>query len=202
MRKRIVAAAAGLAVLCVPVVAVAQPVEGDHKHGLYTATANDLEPYEERYLEVRERYVDEFDQRSAGRDIVRDGFRERGGDVREPTRQEVVASTERMQRALNPPAPAVEPETPTEAPVAAEAPAPESSGGALSATAQCESGGDYSAVDPSGTYHGAYQFDQQTWDAYAPEGYAGTNPAAAPPAVQDAAAASVDYNAWPNCPSP
>jgi hypothetical protein len=201
MRRRIAAAAAGLAVLCVPAVAVAQPVEGDHKRGLYTATANDREAYEERYLEVRERFVDEFGAREAGRDIVRDGFRERGGDVREPTRPEVVRSTERMQRALNPPPPAVEPDAAPEAVPAAETPA-ESSGGALSATAQCESGGDYSAVDPSGTYHGAYQFDQQTWDAYAPQGYAGTNPASAPPAVQDAAAASVDYNAWPNCPSP
>jgi hypothetical protein len=204
MRKRIAAAAAGIAVLWVPVVAVAQPIEGDPKQGLYTATerdaTNERTPYEERYLEVRERYVDEFGQRAAGRNIVRDGFRERGGDVREPTRQEVVRSTERMVGALKPPAPAVEAEA-ADVP-AAEAPAVESSGGALSATAQCESGGDYSAVDPSGTYHGAYQFDQETWDAYAPEGYAGTNPASAPPAVQDAAAASVDYNAWPNCPSP
>ena len=63
---------------------------------------------------------------------------------------------------------------------------------------QCESGGSYTAVNPAG-YYGAYQFDQSTWDAYAPSGYQGTNPAAAPPAVQDQAAASVPYDAWPNC---
>ena len=58
--------------------------------------------------------------------------------------------------------------------------------------------GSHTAVNPAG-YYGAYQFDQSTWDAYAPSGYQGTNPAAAPPAVQDQAAASVPYDAWPNC---
>lgn len=194
MRNRIAVAAAGLAMLGAPAVGVAQPVQGHHKQELYTA--NDRQPYEERYLQVHERYVDEFGAREAGRNIVRDGFRERGGDVRPPSRSEVVRSTEHMERALNPPkaAPAAEPEP--EAPTASA-----STGGAMSATAQCESGGDYGTVNPAG-YYGAYQFDQQTWDAYAPEGYAGTNPASAPPAVQDAAAASVDYDAWPNCPSP
>lgn len=64
----------------------------------------------------------------------------------------------------------------------------------------CESGGSggYSA-DTGNGYYGAYQFDQTTWDAYAPEGYAGTNPASAPPEVQDAVAAAVPYDAWPNC---
>jgi hypothetical protein len=201
MRNRIAAAAAGLALLCVPAVVAGQPtVEGDSKQELYAATdRNERAPYEERYLEVRERYVEEFGVREAGRDLVRDGYRTQSGNVRAPTRAEVVRSTERMQRALNPPEQrVVETDSTAEAP--AEAPAA-STGGALSATAQCESGGDYSAVNPAG-YYGAYQFDQQTWDAYAPQGYAGTNPASAPPAVQDAAAANVDYNAWPNCPSP
>jgi Transglycosylase-like domain len=73
-------------------------------------------------------------------------------------------------------------------------------GGAIasSSTAQCESGGSYTAVNPAG-YYGAYQFDQQTWDAYAPSGYQGVNPASAPPAVQDQAAANVPYDAWPSC---
>lgn len=34
-----------------------------------------------------------------------------------------------------------------------------------SALAQCESGGNPSIVDASGTYHGLYQFDVQTWRA-------------------------------------
>jgi Transglycosylase-like domain len=53
-------------------------------------------------------------------------------------------------------------------------------------------------VNPAG-YYGAYQFDQSTWDAYAPSGYQGVNPAEAPPSVQDATAASVPYDAWPSC---
>ena len=32
-----------------------------------------------------------------------------------------------------------------------------------SALAQCESGGNPSVIDPSGNYHGLYQFDVQTW---------------------------------------
>jgi hypothetical protein len=33
----------------------------------------------------------------------------------------------------------------------------------LRSTRLCESGGDYQAVDQSGTHTGAYQFDDQTW---------------------------------------
>lgn len=64
----------------------------------------------------------------------------------------------------------------------------------------CESGGSGGyAADTGNGFFGAYQFDQSTWDAYAPEGYDGMNPATAPAAVQDAAAAAVPYDAWPNC---
>jgi hypothetical protein len=60
----------------------------------------------------------------------------------------------------------------------------------------CESGGDYSANTGNGFY-GGYQFDSGTWDAYGDPKYAEASDA--PPAVQDAAAASVPYDAWPNC---
>ena len=133
---------------------------------------------------------------AAGRNIVSDGYLEKTGDVHAATKAEVVASSDRMEASLNPPAPA---STDT-ATSAATTTATSYAGGAAasSATAQCESGGSYTAVNPAG-YYGAYQFDQSTWDAYAPSGYQGTNPAAAPPAVQDQAAASVPYDAWPNC---
>src|SRR5689334_4154351 len=36
---------------------------------------------------------------------------------------------------------------------------------ALEAIAACESGGDPTAVDASGTYRGKYQFDLQTWQS-------------------------------------
>jgi hypothetical protein len=55
------------------------------------------------------------------------------------------------------------------------------SGPGWDALRKCESGGNYGAVDPSGTYRGAYQFDRRTW-----AGLGGTgDPAAAPPAEQD-----------------
>jgi hypothetical protein len=61
---------------------------------------------------------------------------------------------------------------------------------------QCESGGDYAANTGNG-YYGGYQFDSGTWDAYGDPAYGEANEA--PPAVQDAAAAAVPYDAWPSC---
>ena len=130
--------------------------------------------------------------REAGRNIVSDGYLEKDGDVHPATKAEVVASTERMEASLNPPEPTTATTTTTASATSY------SSGSVSSSTVQCESGGDYTAVNPAG-YYGAYQFDQSTWDAYAPSGYQGVNPAEAPPEVQDAAAASVPYDAWPEC---
>lgn len=77
------------------------------------------------------------------------------------------------------------------------APTTSTGGGYASAsTVQCESGGDYS-INTGNGYYGAYQFDSGTWDAYGDPAYAEASDA--PPAVQDAAAASVPYDAWPNC---
>jgi hypothetical protein len=67
------------------------------------------------------------------------------------------------------------------------------------ANSYCESGGNPRAVDPSGTYYGKWQFDQGTWDSFAPPGWRGVNPASAPEYVQDEAAMNVTYDAWPNC---
>ncbi len=69
----------------------------------------------------------------------------------------------------------------------------------LARIAQCESGGDPTAVSSSGQYRGKYQFDQQTWEALGGSG----DPAAAPVAEQDARAAAL-YQArgpapWPVC---
>ncbi|GEM_PF-6152098 len=179
MRKRIAAAALGLAMLGAPAAAHGAPDSAE------------LKSYELRYLKLRHQYVEAFGLRAAGRNIVIYGYRQRDGRVRPATRAEVLRDVRSMAVALQPPA----------AETAASPPASTyaySGGAASSATAQCESGGDYTAVNPAG-YYGAYQFDQQTWNAYAPSGYVGVNPAAAPPAVQDATAASVPYDAWPNC---
>lgn len=55
-----------------------------------------------------------------------------------------------------------------------------------------ESGGNYAIVSPSGTYRGAWQFDQSTWNnAVANAGYpewVGRPANEAPPEIQDAAA--------------
>jgi hypothetical protein len=75
-----------------------------------------------------------------------------------------------------------------------------SSGGAasgdfLECTKNRESRGDYGAVSSSGTYRGAYQFHQNTWDNTAENAgrsdLVGTDPAAASPTDQDAMAQSL-----------
>ena len=66
--------------------------------------------------------------------------------------------------------------------------------------AECESGGDPTAVSPSGRYRGKYQFMRSTWEAW---GGRGSDPAAAAEAHQDRVALRL-YRArgtapWPNC---
>ena len=190
MRKRIAAIAASAAAVAAPVAAQASPSEVmPERHPAY----------EKRYLEVRQNLVNRLGLREAGRNIVRDGYLEKDGNVHPATKSEVVASAERMEASLKPPEPATDTATSTSTVTApATSSTDYSSGAVASSTVQCESGGDYTAVNPAG-YYGAYQFDQQTWDAYAPSGYQGVNPAEAPPAIQDEAAASVPYDAWPQC---
>jgi soluble lytic murein transglycosylase-like protein len=69
----------------------------------------------------------------------------------------------------------------------------------LDAVAACESGGDPTAVDASGTYRGKYQFDLGTWASVGGSG----DPAAAPEAEQDYRAALLMSRAgsspWPVC---
>jgi peptidoglycan hydrolase-like protein with peptidoglycan-binding domain len=65
--------------------------------------------------------------------------------------------------------------------------------------AQCESGGDPTAVSPSGQYRGKYQFSQATWESLGGTG----DPAEADVSVQDMYAAAL-YNQrglapWPAC---
>lgn len=63
----------------------------------------------------------------------------------------------------------------------------------------CESGGNYRAVSKSGKYRGAYQFDARTWAGLGGAG----DPAAAPPAEQDARAKLLysqrGWRPWPVC---
>jgi soluble lytic murein transglycosylase-like protein len=69
----------------------------------------------------------------------------------------------------------------------------------LDAIAQCESGGDPTAVSADGTYRGLYQFDEGTWQSIGGSG----DPAAASPAEQTMRAAMLyarsGSSPWPVC---
>jgi hypothetical protein len=69
----------------------------------------------------------------------------------------------------------------------------------LDSIGACESGGDPSAVDASGTYRGKYQFDYGTWASVGGSG----DPAAAAEAEQDYRAALLYERSgstpWPVC---
>ena len=71
--------------------------------------------------------------------------------------------------------------------------------GTLDRIAQCESGGDPTAVSADGTYRGKYQFDRETWRQMGGTG----DPAGAPEAEQDRVAAKLlaarGAAPWPNC---
>lgn len=100
----------------------------------------------------------------------------------------------------------VGPETSAALGLSSAAPAPAPSGGGsssaspqLEAIAQCESGGDPTAVSADGLYRGKYQFTQETWQSLGGTG----DPAAAPESVQDELAAQLLSQAgtspWPHC---
>ena len=71
---------------------------------------------------------------------------------------------------------------------------------------ECEAGGRYDAVSPSGAYRGAYQFDRQTWNGVARRWapwLVGVDPARAWPWEQDNMAAALFSERgrapWPHC---
>ncbi len=94
-------------------------------------------------------------------------------------------------------APAV---TPVSAPASSAPAGGTAPSGALQAIAQCESGGNPTAVSPSGLYRGKYQFDPNTWSSL---GGQGGDPAAASEAEQDRVAALLysqqGASPWPVC---
>lgn len=69
----------------------------------------------------------------------------------------------------------------------------------LEAIAQCESGGDPTAIGGGGTYRGKYQFSQATWESVGGTG----DPARASEAEQDRRAATLYERSgpgqWPVC---
>ena len=76
----------------------------------------------------------------------------------------------------------------------------------LSRLRHCESTHNYAAISPSGTYRGAYQFDQRTWDDVAGRHYVwlvGRDPITVEWYWQDAMARSLwserGAQPWPRC---
>ncbi|WP_020670298.1 resuscitation-promoting factor [Amycolatopsis nigrescens] len=80
---------------------------------------------------------------------------------------------------------------------------PISDAGVWDRIAQCESGGNWAAVNPTGKYHGGLQFDKQTWQAYGGGQYAETaNKASREQQIAIATKvrdARGGYGAWPHC---
>lgn len=93
------------------------------------------------------------------------------------------------------------PEQDAQAPAAPATPAApsDSADGTLQRIAQCESGGNPTAVSADGTYRGKYQFDRTTWREMGGTG----DPADAPEAEQDRIAAQLlaqrGTAPWPVC---
>lgn len=158
---------------------------------------------------VRRAVVKKYSKRKPGRNICSQGSRD--GSV--PSVRKLTRYLHTLQRILHPPPPpVVVPATPSPAAsvsstasstaVSATSSTTGTSsvaGGTLSAIAQCESGGNPTAVDPTGTYRGKYQFDQQTWQSVGGTG----DPAAAPESMQDALAQKLYSQRgaapWPVC---
>lgn len=143
------------------------------------------------YYYLRRHEIQKFGPRAPGRNILKDGL----SDGRPVTDAVVVKANHVMERALRPaPKPVVVSSpvvTPTAAPVAtAPTSAPSSYSGGYtipSSIVQCESGGNYSAVNPSSGAGGAYQILPSTWAAYGGQGL----PQNASPAEQGAIAAKI-----------
>ncbi|MEA2420157.1 MAG: resuscitation-promoting factor RpfE [Thermoleophilaceae bacterium] len=112
-----------------------------------------------------------------GRNILFNGVATHGGRVRAATRRELRRSLRILRR--------------SSAPVAVS---PQ-----LEAIAQCESGGDPTAIGGGGLYRGKYQFSVDTWRSVGGTG----DPATAPEAEQDRRAAMLlarsGTGQWPVC---
>jgi Transglycosylase-like domain len=167
------------------------------------AQANDLRSiYRSLYEKVRELHG----VRAPGRNIALYGVRTRHGE-RHARRAELRGSIAVLRRMLasapRPPAPRPPAPAPASAPTTvaptSSTPAATSPGAGLQRIARCESGGNPSAVDPTGTYRGKYQFDLQTWQSVGGSG----DPAVASEAEQDMRAqrlyAQRGAAAWPVC---
>lgn len=180
-----------------------------------SAQAHDGGSLKHKHDFLRAQVVQQHGKRAPGRDIVRHGVRfkwvsksgsRRHWAVRDAKPREVAAVIRQLRKLLAPPPRRIRrlvvttPAPPAQKPAgtassAVRAPA----GGTLAGIRSCESGGNYRAVSPGGTYRGAYQFDYRTWASVGGSG----DPAAASPAEQDRRAAMLyaqrGAQPWPVC---
>jgi hypothetical protein len=168
--RRTVAAAVGASAVLAGVPAAAQA---------QTPNAKLAKQYQQAYKQADKAGA------NPGRNIVAHDVLRKDGSTRDAHRGEVERSLEVLQRMVGP------------APSAAAGGSTASA--TLQAIAMCESGGDPTAVDASGTYRGKYQFDYGTWAAVGGSG----DPAAAPEAEQDMRAQMLydqrGSSPWPVC---
>jgi len=147
---------------------------------------NGLHICEEEYLVTYAKAQEKLGSAAVGANLVDDGVL--GNGTREPiSNQQACSETDRLNALLNP-APAPEPVSDagyaeTETYDAASTTSSGTGGAIPSYITQCESGGDYSAVNPSSGAYGAYQIMPSTASAYGCD--LGT------PAGQDACAAEI-----------
>jgi hypothetical protein len=176
-KRTILAASAATAALGLPAAATAA-LPSSTVHG-----------YQAAYQAVAHK----FGTRAPGRNIVKWGLA--GGKA--ASNADVLRSTGLLERMLHP-APVVQ-AAPSSAAAAAARPAASSTaayGGGYSipgSIVQCESGGNWHAVNPSSGAGGAYQIMPSTWQAYGGTGL----PQNASPAEQSAIAAKIWASAGP-----
>jgi hypothetical protein len=143
---------------------------------------------------LRAQVVHALGDRAPGRDIVRLGVVGRHGKTHPATKAQLTRYQDALSRML---ASTVAPSSTADA--AASSTGAAGSGTLPTCTWEPESGGDWTAVNPSSGAGGRYQIMPSTWAAYGGTGL----PQDAPPAEQTAIAekimASVGPSAWVNC---
>lgn len=193
MPKRIIVAATSIAALALPAAATA---------AVPSSTAH-------RYQTDYHAVAHKFGQRAPGRNIITQGL----ASGHKAGASDVLRSINVLERMLHP-TPVVQASAPVPTSTAAPAPAPapastssstsstqptatQSTGGSGYAIpgyiVQCESGGNWHAVNPSSGAGGAYQIMPSTWQAYGGTGL----PQDASPAQQSAIASKIWSSAGP-----
>jgi hypothetical protein len=147
---------------------------------------------------LRAEVVRTLGSRTPGRDIVRQGILEHG-KTRRPTRAELVSYQDALARMLASTVPASESAAGSSADSTTSSASAAAAGSLPTCTWQPESGGDWSAVNPSSGAGGRYQIMPSTWAAYGGTGL----PQDASPAEQTAVAERIMQSqgpsAWVNC---